>query len=92
LIPGPLPGIVRRRGGGGLRPRRYASASWFAALALAAGFMLAGCGSKCPVPVAYSDAQLTEIQKARQALPKDSILHQLLIDYENERDDLRFCR
>ena len=54
--------------------------------------MLAGCGSKCPVPVAYSDVQLTEIQKARQALPKDSILHQLLIDYENERDDLRFCR
>jgi hypothetical protein len=54
--------------------------------------MLAGCGSKCPVPVAYSDAQLTEIQKARQALPKDSILHQVLIDYENERDDLRFCR
>ena len=40
----------------------------------------------------YSDAQLTEIQKARQALPKDSILHQVLIDYENERDDLRFCR
>ena len=75
-----------------MRPSRYASASWFAALALAGGFMLAGCGSKCPVPVAYSDAQLTEIQKARQALPKDSILHQLLIDYENERDDLRFCR
>ena len=31
-------------------------------------------------------------RKARQALPKDSILHQVLIDYENERDDLRFCR
>ena len=75
-----------------MRRTRYASAYWFAALALAAGFVLGGCGSKCPVPVAYSDAQLTEIQKARQSLPKDSILHQVLIDYENERDDLRFCR
>ena len=75
-----------------MRPTRHASAYRFAALALAAGPMLAACGSKCPVPVPYSDAQLTEIQKARQALPKDSILHQVLIDYENERDDLRFCR
>ena len=75
-----------------MRPTRHASAYRFAALTLAAGPMLAGCGSKCPVPVPYSDAQLTEIQKARQALPKDSILRQVLIDYENERDDLRFCR
>lgn len=71
-----------------MRPTRLASALWLAALAP----VIAGCGSKCPVPVPYSDAQLTEIQKARQALPKDSILHQVLIDYENERDDLRFCR
>ena len=75
-----------------MRPARFAPGVSFVIAALAAGPMLAGCGSKCPVPVAYSDAQLTEIQKARQALPKDSILHQVLIDYENERDDLRFCR
>lgn len=61
------------------------------ALALAAG----GCGSsasKCPKPVVYDDATLKKIEKAREALPKDSILLQVLEDYENERDDLRFCR
>ena len=59
-----------------------------------AALALAGCGtgSKCPVPLAYSDAQLKEIQKALEALPKDSILHQVMRDYEYERDDLRFCR
>jgi len=35
---------------------------------------------------------LKKIEKAREALPKDSILLQVLEDYENERDDLRFCR
>jgi hypothetical protein len=25
-------------------------------------------------------------------LPRDNILHQVMTDYENERDDLRFCR
>ena len=36
-----------------------------------AALALAGCrtGSKCPVPLAYSDAQLKEIQKALEALP-----------------------
>ena len=57
-----------------------------------AALALAGCGSKCPVPLTYSDAQLKEIQKALEALPKDSILHQVMRDYEYERDDLRFCR
>jgi hypothetical protein len=61
------------------------------ALALAAG----GCGSsasKCPKPAVYDDATLKKIEKAREALPKDSVLLQVLEDYENERDDLRFCR
>jgi len=59
----------------------------------AAMLALAGCGgSKCPVPVSYSDAQLKDIQKALEGLPKDSILHQVMRDYEYERDDLRFCR
>ncbi len=60
-------------------------------LALLAG----GCGtsaSKCPKPIAYDDATLKKIEKAREALPKESILLQVLEDYENERDDLRFCK
>ena len=54
-----------------------------------------GCGSspsKCPKPAVYDDATLKKIEKAREALPKDSILLQVMEDYENERDDLRFCR
>ena len=55
---------------------------------------LCGCASKskCPTPVNYDAKTLKEIQKAREALPKDSILQQVLSDYETERDDLRFCR
>jgi hypothetical protein len=60
------------------------------ALALLAG----GCGStsKCPKPVVYDDASLKQIQAALKALPPDNILHRVMTDYENERDDLRFCR
>ena len=57
--------------------------------------LLAGCGgqaSRCPKPIVYDDATLKQIEKARAALPKDSILLQVLADYENERDDLRFCK
>lgn len=65
-----------------------------AVLALALALFACGCAgkSKCPTPVNYDDATLKKIEKAREALPKDSILHQVLEDYENERDDLRFCR
>lgn len=64
-------------------------------LALAAALLLVqGCsgGPKCPKPVVYDDATLKKIEKAREALPKGSILLQVLEDYENERDDLRFCK
>jgi hypothetical protein len=63
-------------------------------VALASALLIGGCGStsKCPKPVVYDDATLKKIEKAREALPKDSILLQVLEDYENERDDLRFCR
>ena len=56
--------------------------------------LVQGCGGgpKCPKPVVYDDATLKKIQKARAALPRDSILLQVLEDYENERDDLRFCK
>ena len=62
--------------------------------ALAATLALGGCqnASRCPKPVVYDDATLKEIEKAREALPRDSILLKVMEDYENERDDLRFCR
>jgi ABC-type glycerol-3-phosphate transport system substrate-binding protein len=74
--------------------------------ALGAALALAACGGgggpgaasgdrverKCPVPVHYTKQQYDEIQKALTALPKDSILLQAMQDYEQERDDLRFCK
>jgi hypothetical protein len=75
-----------------MRRARVVPAFVAPALVAATGALaLAGC-NKCPVPVTYSDAQLKDIQKAVEALPKDSILHQVMRDYEEERDDLRFCR
>ena len=64
------------------------------AAAIAVPLIVTGCGStsQCPKPVAYDDATLREIQKALTALPRDSILHQVMEDYETERDDLRFCK
>jgi hypothetical protein len=59
---------------------------------------VAGCSNapsstcQCPQPVAYDDATLTKISRALRALPSDNVLHQAMEDYENERDDLRFCR
>jgi hypothetical protein len=47
---------------------------------------------QCPQLVAYDDATLTKISQALRALPSDNVLHQAMEDYENERDDLRFCR
>ena len=66
-----------------------------AGMALVVALAVVGCGSsasRCPKPVVYDDATLKKIEKAREALPKDSILLQVLEDYENERDDLRFCK
>jgi hypothetical protein len=66
-----------------------------AGVALALALLAGGCGgsaSKCPKPIAYDEATLKKIEKAREALPRDNILLQVLEDYENERDDLRFCR
>jgi hypothetical protein len=64
------------------------------AAAMAVPLIVTGCGSasQCPKPVAYDDATLREIQKALTALPRDNILHQVMEDYETERDDLRFCK
>ncbi|HEY1298849.1 MAG TPA: hypothetical protein VGF07_00030 [Stellaceae bacterium] len=68
-----------------------------AAAALAAVLAAGGCSStsqtacQCPKLVAYDDATLKKITQALKALPADNVLHQAMDDYENERDDLRFC-
>ena len=65
--------------------------------AIVAILVLTGCSvahdtsCKCPKPVAYDDATLKKISQALRALPSDNVLHQAMEDYENERDDLRFC-
>ena len=66
-------------------------------VALAALMATAGCSGthtaacQCPKPVAYDDDTLTKISQALRALPEDNVLRQAMEDYENERDDLRFC-
>jgi hypothetical protein len=70
------------------------------ALALAASLLIAGCGDKeqdtghvgCPIPVHYDKATLDKVQAALDKLPPDSVIRQVMSDYEQERDDLRFCR
>ena len=65
--------------------------------AIVAVLVLSGCAvardtsCKCPKPVAYDEATLKEISQALRALPSDNVLHRAMEDYENERDDLRFC-
>jgi hypothetical protein len=61
-------------------------------LALGACSSDSNSGHHRPIPVTYDDATLKKIEKAREALPRNSILLQVLEDYENERDDLRFCK
>jgi hypothetical protein len=66
------------------------------AVTLAVILAIAGCGTrssacKCPKPVAYDEPTLKRISEALRALPNDNVLHQAMEDYENERDDLRFC-
>jgi len=46
---------------------------------------------QCPKPIAYDEATLKKISQALRALPSENVLHQAMEDYENERDDLRFC-
>lgn len=67
------------------------------AAALSMLIATSGCGStqatacQCPKPVAYDEDTLTKISQALRALPADNVLRQAMEDYENERDDLRFC-
>lgn len=65
--------------------------------ALVAVLFVAGCSTtrsvscQCPKPVAYDETTLEKISQALRALPSDNVLRQAMEDYENERDDLRFC-
>ena len=66
--------------------------------ALAVLLVMSGCGStrstacQCPKIIDYDEATLKKISEALRALPADNVLHRAMEDYENERDDLRFCR
>jgi hypothetical protein len=66
-------------------------------VSLMALLVVAGCGTtrstacRCPKPVAYDEPTLKKISQALRALPAENVLHQAMEDYENERDDLRFC-
>lgn len=74
---------------------RGMSLAALAAMSLA----LAGCGSqpraadapRCPQVVNYSDAQLTAIQASINKLPKNDALRGAMSDYEQLRDDARYC-
>jgi hypothetical protein len=74
-----------------------ASSARIRAAALAALIAAAGCSGtrtsacQCPKPIAYDEETLKKISQALRALPADNVLHQAMEDYENERDDLRFC-
>ena len=95
--------LIRRRAAGIVRPNGAGDAMRVAAaLAVAACLLMAGCGDSkdqdtaqhtgCPIPVHYDRATLDKVQAALDKLPPDSILRRTMSDYEQERDDLRFCR
>ena len=74
------------------------SRSGVVAAAFSAMLIVGGCSSgystacQCPKPVAYDEGTLKQISVALRELPPDNVLHRAMEDYENERDDLRFCR
>jgi hypothetical protein len=76
---------------------RMASKACTGIFTLAVMLLAAGCNGtrstecRCPKPIAYDEPTLKKISQALRALPADNVLHQAMEDYENERDDLRFC-
>src|ERR1700676_2512014 len=69
------------------RPRERGTMRLGAGVALGLALLLGGCGmlggaGRCPRPVAYDDQTLKDVQKALAALPKDSVLRQVMADYE----------
>lgn len=67
-------------------------------VALAVVLAVVGCSTarstacQCPKPIVYDENTLSKISQALRALPSDNVLLQAMEDYENERDDLRFCQ
>jgi len=90
---GARPNRVREKAGKGrgmgLSARKGAAA--FVAILAVTGCAARSTSCQCPKPVAYDEATLQRISQALHALPADNVLHQAMEDYENERDDLRFC-
>jgi hypothetical protein len=74
-------------------PRQATLLAAFAALS----FALGGCADsehakvQCPQVVTYTDAQLDAIQQSINRLPKNDPLRGAMQDYENLRDDARYC-
>jgi hypothetical protein len=75
-----------------LSKREIRAAVIIAVLALTGCNVARDTSCKCPKPVAYDEATLAKISQALRALPSENVLHQAMEDYENERDDLRFCQ
>jgi hypothetical protein len=73
------------------------AASGIGIVVVTIGLLLSGCSGTgstacaCPKPVAYDDATIRKITAALRALPPGNVLHQAMDDYEDERDNLRFC-
>jgi hypothetical protein len=67
------------------------------AAAIVVVLVVTGCSAvrdtscKCPKPVEYDETTLKQISQSLRALPPENVLHRAMEDYENERDDLRFC-
>jgi hypothetical protein len=67
------------------------------AAAIVVVLVVTGCSAardtscKCPKPVEYDETTLKQISQSLHALPPENVLHRAMEDYENERDDLRFC-
>jgi hypothetical protein len=74
------------------RSARIASAVLFMVLVVAGCSTAQSNACHCPKLVAYDDETLKKISQALRALPADNVLLQAMEDYENERDDLRFCQ
>jgi hypothetical protein len=73
-------------------PRAKKRAAAFVAILAMTGCTARSNSCQCPKPVAYDEETLHKISQALRALPADNVLHQAMEDYENERDDLRFCQ
>ena len=71
--------------------RRIAAALAISSLALAGCSTTHRSAVQCPQVVNYTDAQLDAIQRSINRLPKNDPLRGAMQDYEQLRDDARYC-